>query len=312
MSNGNRGGVSATGIAGLALLLAVIGFATYSYWVGHLSGYKEAETQHYQTEYAERTDERVSRCFNGADPPRECVEEAVRDNYEQQRAESDLNAQRNMADWAFWLLVVSSAGLGGTSIGTAFLAWQVMLTREAVEDTSQATRAMNRQNELAEAAQRPWLTVEVESIGPLWDFEDNWPEDGWNLDFEVSVRNVGNSLAVFTYIQVEMVHIRSLPVDLEDFKKKVRSSTYDTHIYTPNQITRHKTFGRIDRQGLTDDGQFPDQLPPIFLIGVVYQQPGSARKFATVREVWGDAKAMMRGTRIRSRRFPGTPTTHMD
>ena len=66
-----------------------------------------------------------------------------------------------MADWAFWLLIVSSAGLGVTAFGTIFLAWQVRLTSKAVRETGDTTKAMIRQNELTELAQRPHLSVAV-------------------------------------------------------------------------------------------------------------------------------------------------------
>lgn len=78
------------------------------------------------------------------------------------QGESDLCAQwksANAADdsafwtkWGFWIGV----------IGSSLLLWQIILTRQAVEDTGHATAAMNRQNELVEAAQRPWIAIDIQ------------------------------------------------------------------------------------------------------------------------------------------------------
>ena len=81
-----------------------------------------------------------------------------------EREKRDLAAQEASALWAFWLLLVSVAGVVATVIGTGFLLWQIMLTREAVTDTGKATNAMERQNSLASAAQRAWLVIEPKII----------------------------------------------------------------------------------------------------------------------------------------------------
>lgn len=78
-----------------------------------------------------------------------------------EREKRDLAAQEASALWAFWMLVVSALGVVATMIATGFLLWQIILTREAVEDTGNATNAMIRQNELTEQAQRPYLVVEA-------------------------------------------------------------------------------------------------------------------------------------------------------
>lgn len=71
----------------------------------------------------------------------------------------DLEAQESMAVWAMWMFVAAVFTFAITSIGT-FLIWrQVKLTREALEDTGNATKAMFRQIELTEQAQRPWLGI---------------------------------------------------------------------------------------------------------------------------------------------------------
>jgi hypothetical protein len=72
-----------------------------------------------------------------------------------------------VADWTYLMLVVAAASLCVTTVGTAFLAWQVTLTRAAVKDTEQATKAMLRQNELAEESRRPWVYITLKEWTPI-------------------------------------------------------------------------------------------------------------------------------------------------
>jgi hypothetical protein len=76
------------------------------------------------------------------------------------REKRDLAAQESMAVWAFWMVVASFGTMLVTLLGTILIWRQVSLTREAVEDTGKATAAMVRQNELTEAAQRPFVIIE--------------------------------------------------------------------------------------------------------------------------------------------------------
>lgn len=74
-----------------------------------------------------------------------------------------------MADAGFWMMVAAFLTFAVTAIGTFFLAWQVRLTRKAVEDTSEATDAMVEANEIArESSERQaraylsWKNIELE------------------------------------------------------------------------------------------------------------------------------------------------------
>ncbi len=85
----------------------------------------------------------------------------------------DLAAQEASALWAFWMVVASFASVLITAVGTAFLYKQIVLTREAVEDTGKATEAMLMANEIADRndrnstmALRPWFSP----TGITWKF----------------------------------------------------------------------------------------------------------------------------------------------
>lgn len=107
----------------------------------------------------------------------------------QSESESDLCAQwraakaaEKSADWAVY-------GFWATLAGMALLTWQIMLTREAVNDTSEATAAMREANRIALLAQRPWLTVEI--VPKALERKDA----AIRCDIDVNVKNLGQSVA---------------------------------------------------------------------------------------------------------------------
>ena len=70
----------------------------------------------------------------------------------QDHEKRDLAAQEASALWAFWMVVISFFSVLTTAIGTIFLYKQIVLTREAVEDTGLATEAMREANAIAKDA----------------------------------------------------------------------------------------------------------------------------------------------------------------
>jgi len=60
---------------------------------------------------------------------------------EEWRSEHDLDAQRDMADWTFFMLVASSAGVLVTAIGVIYVALTLRETRAAVREAEAATKA---------------------------------------------------------------------------------------------------------------------------------------------------------------------------
>lgn len=73
----------------------------------------------------------------------------------------DLVAQEDMALWAMWMFVAAVATFIVTSFGTLLIWRQVKLTRQAVEDTGEATDAMRTQNEIAREAMEKQLRAYV-------------------------------------------------------------------------------------------------------------------------------------------------------
>lgn len=80
----------------------------------------------------------------------------------------ELAAQEASALWAFWMVLASFLSVLITAVGTFFLYKQIVLTRKAVQDTGDATKAMETANMLAIMSQRAWVFVdEVEILHDL-------------------------------------------------------------------------------------------------------------------------------------------------
>lgn len=91
-------------------------------------------------------------------------------------------AGESSASWAQWGVIVAA-------IGSALLLWQISLTRIALDETSDATKAMIDQNILAEQAQRAWII-------PTPSFENILVRDGKiHAACQMSYFNAGATVA---------------------------------------------------------------------------------------------------------------------
>jgi hypothetical protein len=103
--------------------------------------------------------------------------------------ESDLCAQWRAAnageDSAFW----AQWGFWIAAVGSGLLLWQIILTRQALEDTGDATQAMIDQNEKTDQAQRAWIM-------PSPDFQNLFVKDGvLSTHCIMSYTNAGSTVA---------------------------------------------------------------------------------------------------------------------
>lgn len=152
--------VIGTGLAVLAsvilccTIVAVVTFATVSYTTD-----RDDRAEYYQAE-AQRNAEVICVGKQGGLLP-ECVEEQRRASRDAYTAEQDLNAQRQMALWALWMFIVSAITAGLTLWALWYVRGTLQATREALQDTGDATKAMIAQNSLTERVQRPWVSVSV-------------------------------------------------------------------------------------------------------------------------------------------------------
>ncbi|WP_373486681.1 hypothetical protein [Blastomonas sp.] len=105
--------------------------------------------------------------------------------------EADLCAQwraalaaENSAEWTKWGVILSAVGI-------SFLLWQIILTRQAVTDTGQATKAMIEANDIARKTAQVQMRAYVR-------FDDIMVKDfvpGKIPTYQVTMRNVGQTPA---------------------------------------------------------------------------------------------------------------------
>lgn len=155
-TKGNRGtfvvGVFTLAVAGLIFALA--------FQAGQLNG-----------EAIGRNEIDVIDCF-GLEPAR--MVECVKATSEEQRAQQDLAAQRQMSLWTFGMFVVSVVTAIITGLGVWFVKGTLGATMMAVKETSAATATMKEANVLIQSEQRPWLRINARAefklhheLGPL-------------------------------------------------------------------------------------------------------------------------------------------------
>ena len=197
-------GYRVLGVAGLVAALAITFFL--GVYVTELANPKHSERyQSYQSSQREETKTatsvaNVSQTIVHHTPCNEPKSETQSDLCAQWRA---AKAAEKSADWTAWGVLASIAGI-------SLLLWQIILTREAVEDTGRATEAMNDANEIARkvynANVRPWLSLEAQ----MRNDHLLWTEEGEAGVFvEFTARNHGQSPATNVNYMVK--------VDIGDF-----------------------------------------------------------------------------------------------
>ena len=202
MSNGYR----SLGIAALTAAL-LIAFGLGAYWIG--LPYPQKRYQPYQSS---------QKVENGATETVSDIAASVVErtpcNNPQSEGESDLCAQwraakaaEKSADWTMW-------GVLSGMVGISFLLWQIMLTREAVKDTGNATAAMLIQNDITrdigQAQVRSYLSISNAT------FLNSTLDGGTDGGLFCKIRNSGQSLAHnvrleadFTYFDTNQKTIRT-------------------------------------------------------------------------------------------------------
>ncbi|WP_340240989.1 hypothetical protein [Sulfitobacter pontiacus] len=308
-------------------LLTCIGFT--SVFFAFSKGYQSADQEH-STYYAERDDAeiRYSKCLNAAtdlNGARDCINDSSTTSREAQRAEQNLNTQREMAQWAesmgwaAWLIGAST--LIATIVGVRYVFLTLIATQVMADDTREigekqvaaafaAIDVAQEANKAAalqfRAAFKPWISVELK--GPFLS------ETAQIKMFEVGEVQRMVSLHAKTFIHC----IGEIPVTIEDFDLRLGEGADWPYVQNPPPgfgagttdffaILPSKSTIQLDpRLGITEHSisfnfimltpenrsTFMLQPPPV-LGKIVYSDPMGVRyehRFAFIASpVWGDS-----------------------
>lgn len=115
------------------------------------------------------------------------------------RNESDLCAQWTAARAGETSALWAARGFWIALIGSAFLMWQIVLTRKAVQETGEATQAMQDANEIA----RTIGQAQTKAYLSILSLEGQRSDEG--LIFRMMVQNSGQSPALAAQVMLQIV-----------------------------------------------------------------------------------------------------------
>lgn len=127
--------------------------------------------QEYATEHqTKKAADEINRACVGIDAAQvpQCVAQILQSTRDAERADHDLQAQRDMSDWAFWMVVFSAAGLALTGVGIWFVRENLKEMR-LQRDISQkslvaAMSAVNISRDIGKKQTRAYLGLEYGEI----------------------------------------------------------------------------------------------------------------------------------------------------
>lgn len=184
MTRRTRNGNLAAVTVGFALVVTCL----YSLLVWDLSA-AQAENRTRAEGYvgllSTQAQERLGKVCSALDGPAlaECISETMATTREHQRAEADLAAQRDMAKWAWAVMLTSALSLGVGVVGIYFLKSTLDKTAEAV---LVATRSADIAQKIGEAQVRAYLIVAGGSFSV----------GKGSIRYNIRIKNVGQSPAV--------------------------------------------------------------------------------------------------------------------
>lgn len=172
-------------VIGCVFCIACIAFTAIT--VAFSNGYQRADQEH-SAYYAERDNAEIqyNKCLNSSpdlNRARECIDNSKTTNREAERAEQDLNAQREMAQWAEGMLwaawVVGLSTVFATIIGVRYVYLTLVATQGMARETTR----------IGEAQVKAYLGRESCAA---WE--------GVGVEFDGIITNCGNSPAIEAYM----------------------------------------------------------------------------------------------------------------
>lgn len=188
------------------IVLAIAGFVGVAFLFGHMiysKGYQRAS--HDQQAERSATDASKRTKAECAKRPTvqaaiECYDDAEKTSREHQRAEQDLNAQREMADWTetmLWsglVLGVLTTAIAG--LGVYWVRATLVEARNTTAAATAATRAAVEANALTMRENRPWIVIRARQNNVLaWKGGSQW------FNWPFSIENHGGGVAKILSIE---------------------------------------------------------------------------------------------------------------
>ena len=153
--------------------------------MGVSAGQHRSEAQKQTSHYRSATQQRVADCGRQPQAGRaHCIDDAISSFHEEQRAERNLDAQREAADWAWWVLIVSLCQAPITLAG-------VILLLRNVTQTDEALNQARAGNEIAGATAKRQLRAYVMAS----NFRISGVEDGRTPRVHYVIKNSGQTPA---------------------------------------------------------------------------------------------------------------------
>ncbi len=202
------------------LLLIVVWFGSASNTERRIQA--QTNSQHYADSAAKEIQEKCGLVATSSYA--ECVEKIVKATREDQRSQYDLKAQIDSAQWAFWILVISVAGVFVTIAGIAYVRLTLremeatnIIGEKSVEASTRAAVASERSVEVATTTiienQRAWVKATISLDGPLV-FENGEAK----IRLRATTKNVGLTPAQFVDVTIRMFANSSTgigPIDVQ-------------------------------------------------------------------------------------------------
>lgn len=197
-----------------AIVVAIL-FALFIWDLSASQTENRVRAERHATRYAATAEQRISQsCAVATDMTlAECIRQVIETTHEQQRAESDLAAQRDMAKWAWAVVVVSIASVAVGLIGIYFIKRTFDKTVDAVDAARDANEIARRS---AERQLRAYMSIG--SIG-IEGFT------GTNFDPVVFVSNKGTTPARWFRAWTQVFYLAQPDTDPIHFAPIVRRST---------------------------------------------------------------------------------------
>lgn len=204
-----------TGIVVVGVVSFLFIFGLIGYFLGIDTNLELEHESRAQQERSHAAESIMSNCLGSHIFEKKCIEdeiEAYRSAYD---GSEDLRAQKEMANWAKWLLIL-----------TAFTSWVSLLAVVYVARTFGATNdtldEARNANQIMRDEQRPWLHVEIDEITEYevqyHDMDRKDSATGIYFEVPFKIRNTGTSPAHNVSVSVAAHSIQDAYKDVEHFK----------------------------------------------------------------------------------------------